>query len=427
MRARWAGRMLAIGASAALATTGMAAPAAAAPTTTRISSDLAGAPAAGHSDQPTVSANGRFVIYHSRATTLVAGDVNGQPDIFLFDRRTGRTELVSVSSAGTQGDGESYGASRVTPSGRHVVFVSAATNLVAGDTNGVPDVFVRDRRAGTTRLVSVAAGGTAADAHSEAPHISADGRFVAFSSAASNLVPGDTNGTRDVFVRDLASGQTRRVSVARDGRAGNGDSDAAGISADGRYVGFVSTATNLGPRVTTESNAYVKDLRTGTVTLVSVAPDGVRFEDGATEMSLSANGRRVAFNATPTTASGMTQTYARDLDQRRTTLVSVNVNGEASSGTSSHGSISPNGRYVAFVSGAHDLPAGFQFFNNVFVRDLRTATTFQASLTTAGLSPNTWLGIGGIGNTGVTFATAASHVTPDGADVTTSQVYLRTF
>ncbi|HEU4423965.1 MAG TPA: hypothetical protein VFR67_15650, partial [Pilimelia sp.] len=156
-------------------------------------------------------------------------------------------------------------------------------------------------------------------------------------------------------------------------------------------------------------------------------PDGVRFEGGEAEMSMSANGRRIAFNATPTAGSGMTQTYARDLDRRRTTLVSVNVNGTDSNGVSSHGWISPNGRYVGFVSAAHDLPAGYQFFNNVFVRDLQTSTTFQASLTTEGLSPNDWVGIGGIANTGITFATGASYVTPDGGGVTTSQVYLRTF
>jgi Tol biopolymer transport system component len=367
------------------------------------------------------------VTFNSRATTLVPGDINGQPDIFLRDRRSGRTELVSVSSAAAQGNGESFGAARVTPSGRHVAFMSQASNLVAGDTNGVVDVFVRDRRAGTTRRVSVSTGGVQANAASQLPQITANGRFVAFSTAASNLVSGDTNGKRDVFVRDLTAGKTRRVSVSRDGRQGNGDSDIAGISADGRYVGFISTATNLGPRVSTESNAFVKDLKTGAVELVSVAPAGIRFADGATEMSMSASGRRIGFNATPTTASGMTQTYARDLDRRRTTLVSVNVSGAESSGTSSHASISPNGRYVGFVSGAHDLPAGFQFFNNVFVRDLKTSTTLQASLTTTGLSPNNWVGIGGIANTGITFATAASYVTPDGADVTTSQVYLRTF
>jgi len=425
MRTQWIRWALVTGVSAALGATGMAAPAAAAPATTRISSDLTGAPAAGHSNRPVLSADGRYVTYNSSASTLVAGDTNGFADVFLHDRRTGRTELVSVSSAGTQGNGESVGEATVTPDGRYVAFASSASNLVAGDTNATVDVFVRDRRAGTTRRVSVGGGGAQADGASVTPFISAGGRFVAFTSTAPNLVPRDTNGTRDVFVRDIAAGKTRRVSVRRDGCQGNGDSDAAAISANGRYVGFVSTATNLGPAVATENNAYVKDLRTGAVELVSVAPPGVRFADGGTEMSMSADGRRVGFNATP--ESGITQTYARDLSRRVTTLVSVNVSGTDSSGSSSHGSISPDGRYVGFVSGAHDLPPGFQFTNGVFVRDLRTATTFQASLTTAGTAPNNWVGIGGISNTGITFATDATHVTPDGGGVTTSQVYLRTF
>src|SRR5438445_720745 len=221
-----------------------------------------------------LSADGRFVAFDSAATDLVAGDTNGVSDVFVHDRQTGTTERVSVASDGAQGNGSSGLVTFAFPpalsaDGRFVAFVSFATNLVASDTNGATDVFVHDRQTGTTERVSVASdgdGGNAASAgrpppahdrqtattgrvsvngFGAGPALSADGRFVAFHSTGSNLVAGDTNGATDVFVHDRQTGTTERVSGASDGTQGNDASAGPALSADGRLVAFHSTATNL--------------------------------------------------------------------------------------------------------------------------------------------------------------------------------------
>src|SRR5205809_5350390 len=197
---------------------------------------------------PALSADGRFVAFVSFATNLVAGDTNGATDVFVHDRQTDTTERVSVASGGTQSNDASLG-SALSADGRFVAFQSDATNLVAGDTNGATDVFVYDRQTGMTERVSVASGGTQANNASSYPVLSADGRFVAFDSAATDLVAGDTNGASDVFVHDRQTGTTERVSVASGGAQGNGNSGGSfavpAPSAAGRFVAFQSAATNL--------------------------------------------------------------------------------------------------------------------------------------------------------------------------------------
>lgn len=166
----------------------------------------------------TVSADGRFVAFSSEAADLVPGDGNGVSDVFVRDLRTGRTTRVSVSSAGVAGDRASTFPS-LSGDGRLVAFRSFADNLVGRDRNGVEDVFVHDRVAGTTERVSVGTSGQEANGPSLSVNISADGSAVAFSSTASNLVPDDRNGVRDVFVRDRARRRTERVSVGAAGEA----------------------------------------------------------------------------------------------------------------------------------------------------------------------------------------------------------------
>lgn len=198
----------------------------------------------GFSDDPSVSADGRFVAYWSLASNLVAGDGNLASDVFLRDRAMGTTERLSVSSGGAEGDGPSE-TPAVSADGTVVAFASDATNLVAGDANGEPDIFVRDLAAGTTERVSVSSEGLEADGGSLRPAVSADGRFVAFWSLASNLVAGDANGAADVFIHDRATGATERVSVSSAGLEGNADSLGPAVSGDGRYVAFASDASNL--------------------------------------------------------------------------------------------------------------------------------------------------------------------------------------
>jgi Tol biopolymer transport system component len=229
----------------------------------------------GRRGAPSSSADGRLVAFDSLASNLVAGDTNAFDDIFVRDRAIGTTQRVSVSSSGAQGNGASGGsgatndvatiAPAISADGRFVVFASAATNLVAGDTNSADDVFVRDRQAGTTQRVSVSSSGAEGDGGSPSngirggirfgPAISGDGRFVVFDSQATNLVPGDTNtcgdffpnaGTcPDVFVHDLTTGSTARVSIDSSGAQANGASTDPGISADGTTVVFFSAASNL--------------------------------------------------------------------------------------------------------------------------------------------------------------------------------------
>jgi MYXO-CTERM domain-containing protein len=197
-----------------------------------------------------ISGDGCVVAFYSDATNLVAGDTNEVRDVFARDRCQGVTERVSVSSSGEQANGPSQATGflpAVSSDGRYVAFGSDASNLDPGDDNGVTDVFVRDRLAGTTTRVSKNASGESANGPSQYPSLGDVGRFVAFQSAASNLVDGDTNGKTDIFAVDQESGAVQRVSLSSTGEQGNGDSTAPQISADGVTVVFQSDATNLVP------------------------------------------------------------------------------------------------------------------------------------------------------------------------------------
>lgn len=212
--------------------------------TARISMGYDGEQPDGISVNPYVSADGRFIAFQSGASNLVAGDTNNDGDIFVHDRITGETTRVSVDSTGNQGLGNSQNPS-ISADGRFISFYSDATNLVAGDSNGTSDTFVHDRKTGETTRVSVDSAGNQGNDLSEHPSISADGRFVVFQSQATNLVAGDTNDMEDIFVHDRLTGETTRVSVDSVGTEGNGISGSSSISADGRTVVFVSGATNL--------------------------------------------------------------------------------------------------------------------------------------------------------------------------------------
>ena len=214
-------------------------------TTTRVSVDSAGNQANDFSEFPAISANGRYIGFSSAASNLVAGDTNGASDVFVRDTVAGTTTRVSVDSAGNQANDASFSNPAISADGRYVAFDSDATNLVAGDSNSERDVFVRDMVAGTTTRISVDSAGNEGNDASYGPAISADGRYVAFSSAATNLIAGDTNNKLDVFVRDTAADTTTRISIGRAGNQANDDSYLPAISADGRYVAFISAASNL--------------------------------------------------------------------------------------------------------------------------------------------------------------------------------------
>jgi hypothetical protein len=253
-------------------------------TTTRVSTDSAGIQGNYNSfttrifnDGRYISADGRYVAFESAATNLVAGDTNWLIDIFVKDLQTGTTTRVSTDSAGNQATGDSGDSNGPTISGngRYVAFRSDAVNLVAGDTNANTDVFVKDLQTGTTIRVSTDSAGGQADNFSEAPSLSDDGRYVLFRSAATNLVAGDTNATTDIFVKDVQTGTTTRVSTDSVGGQANDYSLWPNMSRDGRYVTFTSDAGNLVAGDTNGSmDVFVKHLGTGTTSVVSTDSGG---------------------------------------------------------------------------------------------------------------------------------------------------------
>ena len=331
--------------------------------TQRVSVDSSGAQGNGGSALPAITPDGRYVVFASQASNLVSGDTNGVGDIFVRDRVTGTTERVSVSSSGGEANAAS-GTVSISADGRYVAFESGANNLVPGDTNGYADVFVRDRLSGTTERVSVSTGGTQGNYHCFNPWISADGRYVAFESEASNLVPGDTNGRTDIFVRDRIAGTTERVSVSSSGMQANEPCTNASISADGRYVAFQSFSQNLIRGGTLQVLAiFVHDRQTGTTELVSVNSSGVEANGDSNNPSISADGRCVVFESEATNLDGpdtntVVDIFVRDRVAGTTQRVSVDSSGVEEDGDGFSPSISADDRYVAFSSYGDNLVSG---------------------------------------------------------------------
>jgi Tol biopolymer transport system component len=355
---------------------------AAAGTTERVSVDSAGNQENGYPRPWTthldlaLSADGRFVAFTSRSTNLVPGDTNGSPDVFVHDRQTGTTERVSVDSAGTEGNGQSLRPT-LSADGRFVAFISWATNLVPEDTNGAADVFVRDRQTGITERVSVASDGMQGNREAwflGPPALSADGRFVAFISEASNLVPGDTNGTPDVFVHDRQTGTTERVSVDSAGNQLNTYFYYPSLSADGRFVAFARFRP-LGYTMGSREDVYVHDRQTGTTELV-----GMNSAGGAT---LSPDGRFV-FGMWANADFGVPLAPVV-YDRQTGTTERVNVDGH-------HSAISLDFRFVAFISYCGTIyysecapvPGDTNSASDVFVHDRQTGTTERVSVASDG-------------------------------------------
>lgn len=331
----------------------------------------------GQAATPALSADGRYLVFASNSPNLVPGDTNNRFDVFLRDRVAGTLELVSVATDGTQGNLDSI-APAISADGRYVAFASAATNLVADDVNNSFDIFVRDRLAQTTTLVSVASDGTRGNGLSLAPRISADGSVVVFHSFASNLVPDDTNGVPDVFAHDVASGITTRVSVASDGTQGNQQSVGAMVSGDGRFVAFDSDASNLVSNdLNGRTDVFVHDRLSGGTERVSVASDGTEANDRSGFVdppALSFDGRFAAFtssanNLVENDTNNVVDVFLRDRATGTTIRVDVTPDGgEADGAASLWPSLSADGRVVVFASMATNLvPDDMNFVQDVFV------------------------------------------------------------
>jgi outer membrane protein assembly factor BamB len=354
--------------------------------TERVSIDSAGDEANSDSQNPVVSANGRFVAFSSAASNLVPGDTNGTFDVFLHDRQTGTTERVSVDSAENQSNDIEFSIPdlAISGDGRYVAFRSYKADLVPGDTNGSPccnaDIFVRDRQAGTTERVSVDSAGIEANGDSAYSSISADGRYVAFTSSASNLVAGDTNVGYEAFVHDRQTGITERVSLDSAEAEGNSESVNTVISADGDFVAFTSYASNLVADDTNgKSDVFIRDRQTGTTERVSVDSAGNEMSNNSLLPAISGDGRFVAFESR---TEGLDQfgdpTITTDIDvlvhdrQAGTTeTASVDSSGNEANGFSTVPAISADGGFVAFQSsGSNLVPGDTNGVPDVFVHAL---------------------------------------------------------
>lgn len=334
---------------------------------------------------PAISADGRFVAFASSAADLVANDTNGVFDVFVHDRQIGETERVSIGSNGSQAEGDSFSPT-ISADGRFVAFQSSNLWVKGQIHNGI---FVHDRQTGDTEFFSISNEGEAANGISHNAVISADGQFVAFVSEATNLVTEDTNDWLDIFVYDRQAGQIERVNVSENGQQSNGWSHHPDISADGRFVAFVSEATNLVPEDGGATSIFVYDRLTGEVERIGdgnrafISHDGHWLavenhtgrsyiydrQTGTTQYlqipwaivgDISADGRYLVF-----TTSGDAQILFYDRETGQTQLISVALDNTPSYGFAP--SLSADGQVVAFISimdnlVADDTNGGFDIF-----------------------------------------------------------------
>jgi Tol biopolymer transport system component len=343
-------------------------------------------------DRGVLSADGTTVAFATRSADLGPVDGNSVSDVYVRDTVAGTTTLVSVEASGT-GAGNGLSSDPViSADGTIVAFVSHASDLGPTDTNGVPDVYVRDLVTGTTSLVSVAAGGAdSGPGGADTPALSADGTKVLFRAGGGGYAPNDpvTPDSSQLYVRDLTAGATTLVSVNSTG-VGGGDGGAyeGTISADGTTVAFTSSASDLGPTDTNfDTDVYVRHLAAGTTTLVSVAASGTDAADGASSTPvLSADGTRVAFASYandfgPPDAGSLPDILVRDLATSSTHLVTVQPSGAAANGFHTNVRFSPDGTKVAFDTLSANLgPVDTNARADAYVRDLAAGTTTLLSL-----------------------------------------------
>ncbi|MCL4474518.1 MAG: hypothetical protein M1455_11405 [Actinobacteria bacterium] len=334
---------------------------------TRVSTSSEGVEANGYCTFPAISGDGRYVLFESMASNLVPGDNNGVTDIFRKDTLTGATIRISVSGAGVEADLASYEAS-ISADGQIVSFLSQATNLVPNDTNAAEDVFVRDIPAGTTTRASTTSSGAETGGRHDDPSISPDGRYVAFDSTSTTLVAGDTNAVEDVFVKDLSTGTTTRASTSQARAEGNGRSADPAFSNDGRYIVFASAASNLlSGDANRQWDVFRKDLQDGSVIRASLASDGTTESDNQSVYAgISGDGRYVVFesnatNLVPGDTNASPDVFVNDTVTGDTVRVSTDiagVGGDAGGDCWSHSPISADGRLVVFASSSSNLVPG---------------------------------------------------------------------
>lgn len=349
----------------------------------------------GESGEAAISLDGRYVGYSSWADNIVAGGINNPGNVFLYEQQTGQTILISKASDGTPGQGGASTSPSVSADGRYVAFHSRAGNLVVGDTNGQWDVFVHDTMTGETTRMSVSSSGEESNDISETDFeamISSNGRYVVFSSEATNLVDDDTNGERDVFVHDRQTRTTRRVSVGSDGTEGDRSSQEPAISGDGQFIVFASHAANL---VAADPNGNGGDLFIHDQTTQQTVRLPITFDWwGADNVAISDDGRFITFdsfdaNVIPGDSNGVTDVFLFDGQSGVVERVSLSNDSIQAGGESRQAAVSADGRFIVFRSEAANLVDGDS--NNlpdVFVRDRVWGTTVRVSLGVDGSEAN---------------------------------------
>jgi len=427
--------------------------------TRRVSETVDGLDPNEKSEKPFLSQDGRFIAFQSESTNLIAGDTNGQIDVFVAPSAGGASVLVSSAADGTIGNNLSRLATpnhglpgnAISLDGSRVAFTSLASNLVAGDTNNDWDVFVKDLQDGSVWRASVATGGgevsRPADIErwedaavlSGEPALSHDGRYVAFSSYSTGLVAGDANALMDVFRHDLATGDTVLVSRSTTGAQGNGDSDMPSVSQDGRCVAFRTLAGNLNddptaPDTNFQYDIYVRDMAAGTTRRISMGFDGSQPDDVSYYPRLSADCSQVvwlswATNLVPGDTDDTLDVFMRGVNGGPITRVTTNAAGQQGNlRTGGPATINQNGRYVSYYSWATNLvPDDNNTFCNytvivdstncidVFVKDVWTGAVTRVSLTAAGaeaFNNNQDPSISGNG-TSLAFGSYAANLDPD--------------
>ncbi len=344
-----------------------------------------------------MSDDGSRIAFQTYANNLFVGDNNISADVMIRDFNSGQTDLASVSTLGAVGASTS-GPCMISGNGRYVVFESASSNLVPGDTNGAVDIFRRDLQTGVTELVTVGLGGVIANGSSSSPTISADGRYVCFDSVATNLTPSDNNSQRDIFVRDMVAGTTAKASVNFAGGSTNGHSYHATISRDGRVVAFDSLADNIVQGdAAGKRDVFIRDMVTGTSTRISKAYDGFEvFDSSFGPCGMSADGRFIAFLSFANDVVDGDTNFSGDIFvyDRQTGVnerVSVNSLGEESNFGSRIPTMSADGRFVCFVSSANNLVDGdTNAKDDVFVHDRALGLTTRVNLTADGQQSANW-------------------------------------
>lgn len=374
----------------------------------------------GESLYPPISYDGRYVAFYSLATNLVPGDTNAAGDIFLHDRETGETTRVSISSEGKEGDLESIWPS-LSGDARFIAFTSSATNLVEGDTNNLPDVFVHDRETRTTTRVSVSSQGEQSDgiSYNYFPAITADGRYVVFASLAGNLVERDTNQTWDIFVHDRETRSTVLASVNSNGRQANAPSLHGVISGNGRFVAFNSYANNLMANDQNEvSDVFVHDLETRTTMPVSVDAQGRLGNESSDRATISFDGECIGYssfasNLTPVDKDEEEDVFIYERSARNNRLASNSLAGTPALARDDDDDdvpwccyispacciivvisdrksvIAPDGNSIIYRYDAPDLvPDDTNFRQDIFMYDRRTDEVTRISINSQGEEAN---------------------------------------